>query len=368
MTKRASSDLPYYLAFTRVRGVGPARTKLLQTYFKSLGAAWHASLGELVASGLDAKTASSIQSARQTISPDDELASIEKLNIRAITWDDDEYPPLLREVSEAPPVLFVRGQLTNADNLALAIVGTRNATTYGREVTEFLVANLVKQGITIVSGLARGIDGVAHQTALANGGRTVAVLGSGVDVIYPPEHRKLAAQIIEQGAIISDYAPGTEPEAMNFPPRNRIISGMSLGVIVVEADEKSGSLITTQFALEQGRDVFSVPGNIFNRTSAGTNNLLKNGAKVVTSVEDILEELNLALVAAHQDAQQLLPIPENDIEQKILDALSFDPTPTDELVRTLALPTAQITTALTMMELKGMVRQAGGNSYALARG
>jgi DNA processing protein len=190
------------------------------------------------------------------------------------------------------------------------------------------------------------------------------VLGCGVDIIYPPENRGLAQQIVEQGALVSDYAPGTQPDSLNFPPRNRIISGMSLGVVVVEADERSGALITSEFALEQGREVFAVPGNIFNRSSKGTNKLIQNGAKMVLGVGDILEELNLSMVASHVAAQQIAP--ENDVERMLISHLSHEPVLTDELVNALNLPTEVITSTLALMELKGMVRQASGTSYVIA--
>jgi DNA processing protein len=232
-------------------------------------------------------------------------------------------------------------------------------------VADVLARDLAANSITVVSGMARGIDASAHQAAIKAGGRTIAVLGCGVDVAYPPEHRKLAQQIAEQGALVSDYSPGTPPDAANFPPRNRIISGLSLGVVVVEADEQSGALITTQFAAEQGRDVFAVPGNIFNRTSRGTNRLIQQGAKVVLDAQSILEELNLNMVADRVEVEAA--VPENDIERLILARLNYEPTHVDELVRALARPTEEVTATLALMELKGMVRQSGGPNYLLAR-
>ena len=270
----------------------------------------------------------------------------------------------LREIPEAPAVLFIRGALTEADRWGIGIVGTRNVSAYGREAAETLARDLAANRLTIVSGLARGVDGAAHQAALKAGGRTVAVLGSGVDVIYPPEHRRLAQQIAENGAVISEYPLGTQPDAMNFPPRNRIISGLSLGVVVVEADEKSGALITTSYAAEQGRDVFAVPGGIFSRTSRGTNKLIQDGAKLVTCAADILEELNLERVAKRAEAQ--LALPDDDAERSVLQTLNRDPMPIDDVIRRTNLPASVVAGALAMLELKGLARLSDGAQYTRA--
>lgn len=360
-----SADLPFYLAFARVKGIGAVRVRKLKSHFGSLKQAWTASEFDLAAAGLDAKSVAALAHTRRSVTPEAEVDRLAGVGATALTLDDAGYPPLLREVADPPPVLFVKGSLTQADAWAIGVVGTRRATVYGREVTDLLASDLARNGITIVSGLARGIDAAAHAAAIKAGGRTIAVLGCGVDVVYPPENRKLAEQVVERGALISDYPIGTPPDALNFPPRNRIISGLSLGVVVVEADERSGALITTEFAAEQGRDVFAVPGNIFNRTSRGTNKLIQQGAKVVLDAQSVLEELNLSMVADRVEVQAV--VPENDTEKSILARLSHEPTQVDELVRTLDLPTAMVASALALMELKGMVRQASGTSYVLAR-
>jgi DNA processing protein len=239
-------------------------------------------------------------------------------------------------------------------------------TSYGRQITQELVAGLVLNGVTIVSGLARGIDAVAHKTALEHGGRTIAVLGSGPDCIYPPENRALARQIVNgRGAIVSEYGLGVQPEAKNFPPRNRIISGLSLGVIVVEAGDRSGASITARFALEQGREVFAVPGNITSPASKGTNRLIQQGAKLVTGVDDVLEELNLAMVLEHSAVQ--LSLPETQDEAALYEYLSAQPVHIDDLSRSTGLSSSLVSSTLTLMELKGMVRQVGGMNYVLAR-
>ena len=206
-----------------------------------------------------------------------------------LTWEEDAYPRRLKEIDQPPPVLYLRGDLLPADEWAVAIVGTRRITAYGRQVTEEVATTLARSGVTVVSGLARGVDSVAHKAALDAGGRTIAVLGSGVDVIYPSEHRSLAERMIASGAILSDYPVGTAPDGVNFPPRNRIISGLSLAVIVVEAGQKSGALITAEFAAEQGRDVFAVPGNINAPQSAGCNALIQQGARPLLQARDVLE-------------------------------------------------------------------------------
>jgi DNA processing protein len=255
----------------------------------------------------------------------------------------------------------VHGELDTADDYAIAIVGTRLATTYGKEVTRSLASALAHNRITIVSGLARGIDLIAHEAALEAGGRTIAVLGCGVDVVYPPEARRVSEQVVEHGALVSEYGLGTRPEAGNFPPRNRIISGLSLGVIVVEAGLESGALITAAFALEQGRDVFAVPGNVLSRSSQGTNRLIQQGAKLVTSFEDVLEELQLQQVAQQQETRTI--IPEDETERVVWDALSHEPLHVDELRRQLDLPISTISSTLIVMELKGLARHVGGMNY-----
>jgi DNA processing protein len=359
------ADLPYYLAFTRAKGIGASRLRRLLSHFGSLRQAWAASEFDLAAAGLDLRSVGAIAQARRTTTPQAELERLDHAGASALTWNDPSYPRLLRQLDDAPPVLYVKGAIAEADAWAVAIVGTRQATVYGREVAEMLAGDLARNRITVVSGMARGIDTTAHQAALAAGGRTLAVLGCGVDVVYPPEQRRLAQQIAESGAMLSEYALGTPPDAANFPPRNRIISGLSLGVVVVEADERSGALITTEFAAEHGRDVFAVPGNIFNRTSRGTNRLIQQGAKVVLDAVSVLEELNLHMVSERVEVAATAP--DNDAERTILAHLSHEPTAVDDLVRSLDLATEQVTAALSLMELKGMVRQAGGASYILAR-
>jgi DNA processing protein len=282
-----------------------------------------------------------------------------------VTWQDDDYPSLLKEIYAPPPVLYVKGALSPDDEWAVGLVGTRRATSYGKQVARMLAADLARGSVTVVSGLARGIDGIAHQAALDAGGRTIAVTACGLDQVYPPEHRKLAQAIVERGALVSDYPLGTRPEARNFPPRNRIISGLSLGVVVVEAGRRSGALITSEFALEQGREVFAVPGNIVSRSSVGCNRLIRDGARMVLGVQDILEELNLTMIEHQAVARTFLPA--DPTEAQLLSLVSDDPTHVDDICRQSKLPIHEVSSTLAMMELKGMVRQVGGMQYTLAR-
>jgi DNA processing protein len=247
----------------------------------------------------------------------------------------------------------------------VALVGTRRASPYGREAARELAGGLAANQVTVVSGLARGIDAEAHRAALDAGGRTIAVLGSGLDLIYPPENRALAEAITRAGALVSDYPPGTPPDAANFPPRNRIISGLAKAVVIVEAGEDSGALITADYAAEQGRDVFAVPGSIFQRSSRGANKLIQQGAKPILGAADILEELNLRLVTEYKQAR--LVFPADETEQRLLACLSAEPLHVDDIGAQAGLPIAQVSSALALMELKGLVRQVGGMNYVAAR-
>jgi DNA processing protein len=315
--------------------------------------------------GFDRRTIEAFMTWRSKLDLSDELSRLLELGVTVLTWDSPDYPSLLKVIPNSPPVLYVRGELLPQDDWALGVVGTRRATVYGREATHALVGGLAAGGVTIISGLAYGIDTYAHQTALDAGGRTIAVLGSGVDIIYPAQNRKLADKISSQGAIVSEYPLGTRPEGSNFPPRNRIISGLSLGVLVVEGTTRSGAMITADFAAEQGREVFAVPGNILNRLSSGPNQLIQNGAKLVTSIGDVLEELNLTMVAEHTEAREILP--DNETEAVLLQHLSAYPVHVDDLGRAAGLSASEVASSLTLMELKGKVRQVGGMNYVIAR-
>ncbi len=358
-------DLRYWLGFNRVRGIGPMRLRLLLDTFGSIRAAWEAPIEALQSLGLDRRALTNFLQLRESLDLAQLEAAVARAGVSVHTWDDPAYPSALRELPDSPPVLFVKGTLQDSDDWALAVVGTRKPTAYGREVAHHLAGELAQQGLTIVSGLARGIDAVAHRAALDAGGRTIAVLGCGVDRVYPEEHRRLAQDIIEHGALVSDYPLGTPPEAANFPARNRIISGLSRGVLVVEAGVTSGALITAEFAAQQGREVFAVPGSIFSPASQGTHRLLREGATLVTSAQDILEALHLEAVSEQRAAREAIPA--TLTEATLLTYLSREPLHVDELARACGLPIEMVSSTLVLMELKGMARQVGPLQYVAAR-
>jgi DNA processing protein len=357
-------DLRYWVGFNLVRGIGPVRLRALIETFGTIEAAWTASEAALRSTKLNDRATDNLLQVRRQCNLDAILTQIDHLDIHVLTWDSPDYPPLLAQVADAPPVLYARGTITPGDEWAVAMVGTRRASVYGREVARRLAEELGRNGVTVVSGLARGIDGIAHKTAIEAGGRSLAVLGCGVDQVYPPEHRRLAESIVANGALVSDYPLGTQPEAQNFPPRNRIISGMSLGTIVVEAGLRSGALITADFALDQGREVFAVPGSILSPGSAGCNRLLRDGAHVLTEVRDVLEVLHLDQVPDKQAARLVLP--ETPTEAKLFESLTGEPHHLDDLSRQSGIPIEVVSGTLVMMELKGMVRQVGALQYVRA--
>jgi DNA processing protein len=358
-------DRRYWVGFTLVKGIGAVRLQALLDYFGDAQSAWNASLFDLAGAGLSPKLAERVAQVRASVNLDEYLEKVTAAGVRILTWDDTEYPAHLKEVDQPPPVLYLRGEFIAEDSWAVGIVGTRAVTAYGRQVTEELATVLAHNGVTVVSGLARGVDAIAHSAALKAGGRTLAVLGSGVDKIYPPEHRQMAEKIISQGAVLSDYAPGTPPEAANFPPRNRIISGLSMAVVVVEAGDTSGALITAEFAVEQGRDVFAVPGGIYAPQSKGANRLLSNGAKVLLKPQDVLEALDLTRNVERREIRKIIPA--DSTEAALLGTLGPEPVHVDEIRSQTGLPIEKVSAALTMMELKGMVRQVGGMNYVAVR-
>jgi len=297
----------YWIGINLVKGIGAVRLRGLLDFFGSAENAWKASPEDLRTAGLSKLLVKRFVETREKVDLEKIWENIAKKNIRVMNWEDTDYPARLREISQPPPILYLQGEILEEDAWAVAIVGTRRVTAYGRQVTEEIATFLAQKGITIVSGLARGVDGIAHQSALKAGGRTLAVLGSGVNRIYPPEHRNLSASISKSGAVLSDYAPDTPPEGSNFPPRNRIISGLSMATIVIEAGRTSGALITANFALEQGREVFALPGNIYAPQSKGPNKLIQKGAHPLLEPRDILEVLDLTRITQHKSAQQSLP-------------------------------------------------------------
>ena len=358
-------DKRYWIGFTLVKGIGAVRFQHLLDRFGDAQNAWDANPAELAGAGLSLKLIERLVAVREKVDLSLIWDQIESKGIQVLTWMDEAYPQRLKEIEQPPPVLYLRGELLPEDTWAVAIVGTRRVSPYGRQVTEEIASFLAANGITVVSGFARGIDSIAHTAALKAGGRTLAVLGCGVDRIYPPENRALFEQMLQRGAVISDYAPGTPPEASNFPPRNRIISGLSMAVVVVEAGMTSGALITAEFAAEQGREVFAVPGNILAPQSKGTNKLIQQGAHPLLNASDIMQVLNLTRVAQHKAARKILP--DDEVEAKLLDVMGDQPLHIDEIRNQTNLPVEKVSAKLVMMELKGMVRQVGNMQYVVLR-
>jgi DNA processing protein len=294
------------------------------------------------------------------------MVALQRAGVTALTWNDSAYPSLLKESFDRPPVLYVRGTLTPEDDLAIAVVGTRKVTVYGRQATEEITTGLVRAGVTIVSGLAHGADGCAHRAAIRAGGRTIAVLACGVDVIYPAAHQQLGRQIVDCGALVSEMPLGTRPQRDLFPRRNRIIAGLSLGVLVTEGNVESGALLTAKLAADDNRDVFAVPGSIFSPASKGTNWLVQQGAKLTQTADDILSELNLATLGATQ-VELAAAVPAGAAEATLLGCLTSEPTHIDDVTRRSRLSAAEVSSGLALLELKGLVRQVGGMQYVRLR-
>ncbi len=363
--KMAQKDIKYWVGFSLIPRIGRVKLSLLESYFHSLELAWQATPAELKRAGLDKSSVNAIVQWRPEISLEAEMEKLERYEVRVLNFRDPDYPSRLKEIYDYPPILYVKGSLLPIDEWCLAVVGTRRATAYGRQAAEEIVSDLARNKITIVSGLARGIDSIAHKSALEAGGRTIAVFGCGLDIIYPAENAALARDITSHGALISEFPFGTEPRKENFPQRNRIMSGLSLGVLVVEADETSGAMITARLALEQNREVFAVPGSILSPASRGTNRLIQEGAKLVRDYTDILEELNLTAVAHQMEIREVIPASET--ESLLLKQLGAEPTHIDEVCRSSGLPTSVVSSTLAMMELKGLIKQVGTMNYVLSR-
>ncbi|PIT94113.1 DNA-protecting protein DprA [Candidatus Falkowbacteria bacterium CG10_big_fil_rev_8_21_14_0_10_43_11] len=362
-----NGDLPYWAALSTFSKFGPKRFNLLSRYFPDMRTAWEASAGELLAAGINERAANEFIAHRQNTDPGELMERLDKEKINILILTDGRYPKLLKEIFDAPPVLYYRGELPDNLNFCLAVVGSRKYTSYGQQTAQSLVSQLAQAGLVIVSGLAIGIDALAHSACLQANGKTIAVLGAGLDRqnIYPATNRYLAEKILARGGLLlSEYAPGTPPLEFHFPQRNRIISGISLGTLVIEAAVSSGALITAQSALEQNREVFAVPGSVFNPNSAGTNNLIKTGAKAVTCASEIIETLSLENIASFVQNQKAIPA--TPAEQRLISVLNHEPTHINALTRLAKLDTASINATLLTMELKGYVRNLGGGNYVLA--
>lgn len=362
--KAPAGEAKFWVAFSRLEKIGPVRFKKLIDYFPSMETAWQANLVELINAGFEESIADKIIIERSNINPDAEWEKLcrEEINICLIT--DKEYPTLLKNIFDPPAILYYQGSLNLFNQYCLAVVGTRKFSAYGKQVTENIVGDLARNHISIISGLALGIDGIAHQACLDNGGFTAAVLGSGVDWpgVYPASNKNLAKNIVERGGcLLSEYPVGTESLKFHFPLRNRIISGLSQAVVIIEAKESSGTLITAQYAIDQNRDIFAVPGSIFSPNSSGTNNLIKRGAKLTTCAHDILEELNIGEL--EQKSNNTTIKPETPEEKIIIDILSHESLHIDKIAQASKLRINALGAILTMMELKGMIKDMGGKNY-----
>jgi len=359
-------DAGYWVAWSKVSGIGANRMRRLWEHFGDMELAWNAPAHALLHAGLDQRTALAALEERSKYDPALEAARLAQSGTNLVTLADPAYPAMLRTVDGAPVSLHTLGTLEPGDEVAVAVVGSRSATNYGKQVTLQLVTSLARRGVTIVSGLARGVDAIAHRAAIDAGGRTIAVLGSGVDRIYPAEHHGLALEVVKHGALVSEFPLGTKPDAPNFPMRNRIISGLSLGTLVIEAGQTSGALITAARALEQNREVFAVPGSIFAPRSVGTNTLIRRGeAKLVSSVDDILEELQID--AAPQQLAMELVLAHDGTEEQLLRHLGQEPIHVDTLTRQTDLPISVVSSTMAMLELRGIVRQISPMQYVRAR-
>jgi len=372
------ADLADWIALNLVRGIGPRTANQLLSRFGSPAGVFAASRLALQKEGLKPETIQELKDSAILEKANAEIERLEKLNAQVITLEDDEYPDLLREIHDPPIALYVRGDLQKAmERPALAVVGSRRCSTYGVNVAESLSRELATHGLTIVSGLARGIDAGAHRGALEAGGQTIAVVGTGLETTYPKEHKKLEEQIIANGAVVSEFPLGTPPLPQNFPYRNRILSGLCFGVLIVEASEHSGSLITARLAYEQGREVFAVPGNITSQTSFGPNFLIKDGAKLVQIWRDVVDELpreakeklfGIERPVAPNAISNVQPIFEavalSDDERKILEILSADvPAHIDQLLISSEMNSSELMNALLGLEMKDRIRQLPGKSF-----
>ncbi len=359
------NSLKYWLSWNKIPDIGPKRFYKLLEYFGSTDAAWQAKSGEISkVLNLSPKIASRLFEEKNNIIPEQELDLIHKNKINVLIIEDILYPENLKTIHYPPPVLYFKGTIVESDKNSISIVGTRKATYYGKMVAEKLSKDLALTGLTIISGMARGIDTAAHKGALSVNGRTIAVLGCGIDHIYPPENRRLAQEIQESGAILSEFPLSTLPERQNFPRRNRIISGLSLGTVVVEAAEKSGALITADFALEQGREVFAIPGNINSPLSNGSHNLIKQGAKLVDNYQDILEEIHVALPRKTAEKEM---VKENtslkEEEKTIYQIITKEPIQIDEIIGASKLSAGKVSEILLSLELQDLIKEIEGKRF-----
>ncbi|MDI6744707.1 MAG: DNA-processing protein DprA [Thermodesulfovibrionales bacterium] len=360
------SDPKFWIALSDVPDIGPVTAKKLLVIYKKPEAVFKAPYKELAnIRGIGSAKAKNIKGYSSWARIDIQLKKLDATGIKIVAFSNKDYPEMLKNIEDAPIVLYIKGTIQKEDRYAVAIVGSRKYSSYGKLAAEKLSSELSSRGFTIVSGMARGIDTLAHAAAVNSGGRSIAVLGSGIDVPYPPENRGLMEKLAVSGCVISEFPPGTPPEKENFPKRNRIISGLSLGVLVVEATADSGSLITATYAVEQGKEVFAVPGNINSANSKGTNDLIKKGAKLVQSSEDVIEELAPILkgyIGTREKANVELSVE----EKRLCDIMTAEPKHVDMLSRESTMPAQKVLGILLSLELKGIAKQAEGKKFFLA--
>ncbi len=389
-------ELAYWVGLNMAPGIGPKRFARLREHFGTPEAVWGAGRAELLqVEGLSETLVDAFLAYRGKADPEREIERLWEKGVKALCLGSSDYPGSLAAIFDPPPVLYIKGEIRLADAVAIAIVGTRNPTTYGRAVADQLSQSLAREGLTVVSGLARGIDTISHRGALKVGGRTIAVLGCGLDIAYPPENASLMTEIAAAGAVVTPYPLGTRPEAGNFPARNRIISGLSLGTVVVEANEKSGALITADYALEQNKEVFAVPGSIISPASDGANRLIQQGAKLVGSVRDILDEFpflfggagaapvaaaaaggassaaantagSASIPAAPAVPLVAVPLVPPDLspdELAVLERVTPEPVHIDEIIGALTISPAEVAATLMFLELKGHVQRQPGQLF-----
>lgn len=359
------NNIEYLLALHSVRGLGPIRLKNLLDYFKDPKNIWLASNKEILSRGIPQSVVNNLTDARKTSNPEKFLEDVQQSGIKWLTIFDDNYPKLLKEIYDPPIVLYYFGDILAHDKWAIAIVGTRKITGYGQAITEKFARQLSEAGLTIVSGLARGVDACAHLAALESNGRTLAILGGGLKRIFPPENIALAKRIADGfGAVISEFSPDEPSLQGNFPARNRIISGLSLATLVTEAAEDSGSLITAKCSLEQGREVFAIPGPITSELSKGPSVLIQQGARLVTDPVEILEELGIDRPKRNKGQQtKNADIKLSETEEKIINVLENENKHVDEICRNLGLSAAHVSASLIKMEIQGLIKNLGGGNY-----
>ncbi len=362
----------------RRAGLGSESFRSLIAYYGSIAEAWEAPSGTVREAGLRAQYVRGFERARRDFAPEEELEALDRHGVRTLTWEDEAYPSLLQEIPQSPPVLFVRGEAGPQFEQSLAVVGTRRVTAYGREVCEQFCGAVARAGVAIVSGLARGIDAIAHRVAVDAETPTVAVLAGGIDGIYPRENEGLAERVMAHGCVLSEYPPGVKTRSDYFPRRNRIISGLARATLVIEAGATSGALHTAHHALEQNREVFATPGSVFSQQSAGTNRLIReSGAKLVGSAEELCEELNLLSIGTQLSLGEAVSAPPEPAvgaavettteEGRVLHWLEEGPLHVDEVARRAEMPIETVTGALLTLELRGLVRQQGPLTYLRTR-